>query len=54
VIQLRYAMLGQVTSTRTMANASNNQMVGIAADKNITWLLEQRVKLCSGLRWLRI
>jgi len=46
--------LGQVTSTRTMENASNNHMVGVTADKNITWLLEQRVKSCSGLSWLRI
>jgi len=43
-------MLGQVTSSRTMAKASNNHTVGVTADKNITWLLEQRVKSCMAFR----
>jgi len=46
--------LGQVTSTRTRANSSINNMVGVTADKNITWNFENRVKSSSGLSWLRI
>ena len=45
--------LGQVTSIRTMANANYNHMVCVTADVNITWLLEQRLKSCSGLSLLR-
>ena len=37
-----------------MAHECNNQMVGVTADQNIIWPLEQSVKLCSGPGWLRI
>ena len=43
--------LGEVTNTRTLANACNNHMVVVTADKKITWPLEQRMKSCSGLSW---
>jgi len=37
-----------------MAHECNNHMVGVTTEKNITWPLEQRVKLCSGLSLFRI
>ena len=46
--------LVQVTSTRTTAYSSTHHSVVLTADKNITWFLQQRVKMCSGRSWLRI
>ena len=46
--------LGQVTSTRTTAYWIIHHRVFLTADKNITWLLKQRVKSCSWRSWLRI
>ena len=46
--------MGQVTSTRTRAITSINNMVGVTADKNITWNFEKRVKSFSVYSWLRI
>ena len=46
--------LGQATSTRKMAYSSIHHRGVLTADKNITWLLEQRVKSCKGHSWLRI
>ena len=46
--------LRQVTNTRTMAHECDNHMVGVTADKNIIWPLEQSVDSCSGLSWIRI
>ena len=37
-----------------MAHECKNQMVGVTADKNITWPIEQRVKTCSGFSRPRI
>ena len=37
-------VIGQVTNIRTMAHECNIHMVGVTADKNNTWHLEQRVK----------
>ena len=46
--------LVKVTSTRTMAYSSMHHRVVLTADKNFSWFSEQRVKPCSGRRWLRI
>jgi len=51
---IKSPLLHTLTINLTTANASNNHRMGATADKNITWLLEQRVKLCSGSSWLRI
>jgi len=45
--------LGQVRSKRATANSSIHHRLGLTADRNITWLLEKRVKSCSGLSWFR-
>ena len=41
-------------TTRTRANSSINNMVGVTADKNITWNFEKRVNSCSVNSWHRI
>jgi len=41
-------------STRTRANSSINNIVGVTADKIFTWKFEKRVKSFSVYTWLRI
>jgi len=51
---MKSTLLHKLKINLTMQNASNNHMVGVKADNNITWILEQRVKSCSGFSWFRI
>ena len=40
-----------ITGTRTRANSNINYIVGVSANKNITWNFEKRVKSCSVYSW---